>query len=84
LGSINIYKASSTSTGYTQVERGIMGLHNGVKPPTISNGITTFDNYYFKSDANKVAYFRINGQWAEKSGKGGKDLIITVNEEIEE
>lgn len=82
LGSINIYKESSTSTGYAQVARGIMGINNGVKPPTEANGITTFDNHYFKSDADKVAYFRINGQWETNSGKGGKDLIITVNEEI--
>jgi hypothetical protein len=82
LGSFNIYKDTAISTGYRLTPRGIVYCSN-VTLPSITNGIITFDNYTFKSDADKVAYVRINGQWENGSGKSGADMIVTINEEIE-
>ena len=78
LGSINIYADAGSSTGYKAAYRGCIGLAGSVEQlPTIINGVTTFDHYIFRSDADKVAYFRVNGIGS------GADMIVTVNEEIE-
>lgn len=86
LGSINIAKHTSFSSGYQNVVRGNVSHVTGGSQntcPSVVNGVTTFDHYQFNASADKVAYFRVNGQWAEGSGKSGANMIVTVNEEID-
>ena len=79
LGSVNIYKDSSSPTGWKNIPRGIVRTIDATSntPPTETDGVTTFDHYYF-SDGLDVAYFRVNGY-----GGSGAEMIVTVNEEID-
>jgi hypothetical protein len=83
LGSLNCQKGDKTGTGYIGTPRGIVQFENepdnatsSALIPTKENGVYIMDQYRFKSDADKVAYFRINGYGS------GADMIVTVNEEI--
>lgn len=84
LGSINIAKHNSFESGYQNVVRGIVshiegGSQNTI--PTVENGVTIFDHYSFNSDADQVAYFRVNGQWNWEGGSGA-EMIVTKNYNI--
>ena len=80
LGSVNCYANASSVSGYSSTVRGSVKFKNSTGTtsdihPTENNGIYTFDQYTFSADADKVAYFRINGYGS------GADMIVTINEE---
>lgn len=81
LGSFNCYMHNDYPSGYASSRRGnvlFIGSNNAEADihPTEVDGVVTFDNYTFTSDADKVAYFRINGHGI------GSNMIVTVNENI--
>lgn len=77
LGSINCYVQTANASGYNNVARGNVSRAVETQTlPTVNNGVTTFDHYTFNADADKVAYFRVNGIGS------GANMVVTVNEEI--
>ena len=81
LGSVNCYPDADYSTGYLSAARGNVKFKGTDLTPTqnhpaVENGVFIFNQYEFKSDADKVAYFRINGNG------NPYDMIVTVNEDI--
>lgn len=80
LGSINHYFADDyqayISTVRGNVKFKTSSATNALVSPTEQNNVLIFDHYTFKSDADKVAYFRINGIGV------GANMIVSVNEEI--
>ena len=80
LGSINHYYSSDertfVSTARGNVKIKTSSTDTAIISPTKQNNTLIFDHYTFKSDADKVAFFRINGV-----GKGA-DMMVSVDEEI--
>ena len=80
LGSINYYYATDEGA-FVSTVRGNVKFKTSSSTtakisPTKQNGTLVFDQYTFKTDADKVAHFRING-----FGKGS-DMMVSINEEI--
>ena len=80
LGSVSHYY-SSDEQAYVSTVRGNVKFKTtssvtAIVSPTEQNSTLIFDHYTFKSDADKVAYFRINGVGV------GANMIVSVNEEI--
>ena len=71
LGSHSI--GAGTFEGAAKYQRGNV---SGATRITIENGVTTFVPA-FSSNADKVAYFRLNGYGS------GADMFVTINEEID-
>ena len=83
LGSINCQKNANSLTGYVGVGRGIVQFKNtpdsgssSPEIPTQENGVIIMDQFRFISDADKVAWFRINGYGS------GADMKVSVNEDM--